>query len=190
MKYTFIVASLALSAAALPTAAPAKFALQITAQGKSLYLPKGITGGGVEDVAQAESCSVNAETQLVCGGKTIGVTPNGNLDMSQIKPTNDPNAITKGFSIDANNVLHWGGADLQKIPAFKKAITEAPQIYSNGEAKFGFFSGSMTGGATQLYFQLGCPGSDGKYDTPGTHSIMGMGVHNPVITGTNKVVPL
>jgi hypothetical protein len=107
--------------------------------------------------------------------------------MSQIKPAPASNAVTKGFSMDSTGSLHWGGPDLLKIQAFSKAVKEAPEIYSNGEAKFGLFEYN---GQTQLYFQLGCPGSDGKYTTPGTHSIMGMGVHNPVITGTNKAVPL
>lgn len=90
--------------------------------------------------------------------------------------------------MDAQGSLHWGGPDLLKINAFKKAVTEAPEIYANGEAKFGLFE--MSGGTTSLYFQLGCPGADGKYATPGTHSVMGMGVHNPVFTGVNKAVPL
>lgn len=107
--------------------------------------------------------------------------------MSAIKAAPASNAVTKGFTMDAQGSLHWGGPDLLKINAFKKAVTEAPEIYANGEAKFGLFEMS---GTTSLYFQLGCPGADGKYATPGTHSVMGMGVHNPVFTGVNKAVPL
>ncbi|QDS73759.1 hypothetical protein FKW77_005129 [Venturia effusa] len=188
MKLSLVAASLAMSVAALPAVDPAKpFAISITANDKTLYLSKGATGAGTPDVKNAESCVLNAETELVCGGKTIGAADSGMVDMSAIKPAPSSNAVTKGFSMDAEGTLHWGGQDLLKIPAFKKAVTEAPEIYSNGEAKWGLFE---MGGTTNLYFQLGCPGSDGKYATPGTHSIMGMGVHNPVITGKNKAVPL
>ncbi|KAE9978854.1 hypothetical protein BLS_000230 [Venturia inaequalis] len=188
MKVATIVASLALSVAAFPAVDPAKpFALEITANNKTLYLPKGIVGAGTPDVKNAESCVLNPATELVCGGKTIGVAATATVDMSAIKPAPDSNAVTKGFSMDANGSLHWGGQDLLKIQAFKKAVTEAPEIYANGEAKFGLFE---MGGKTSLYFQLGCPGADGKYATPGTHSMAGMAVHNPVYTGTNRAVPL
>lgn len=146
-----------------------------------------MVGAGTPDIKNAESCVLNADTELVCGGKTIGVGVSASIDMAAIKPAPATNAITKGFTMDANGSLHWGGEDLLKIQAFKKAVSEAPEIYANGEAKFGLFE---MAGTTSLYFQLGCPGSDGKYNTPGTHSVMGMGVHNPVHTGTNRAVPL
>ncbi|TID24385.1 Tryptophan synthase [Venturia nashicola] len=188
MKFTIIATSLALSAAALPAVDPAKpFALEVTANGKTLYLPKGMTGSGTPDVKLAESCVLNAATELVCGGKAVGVAATATVDMAAIKAAPASNAVSKGFSMDADGSLHWGGPDLLKIKAFKKAVSEAPEIYANGEAKFGLFEIS---GTTSLYFQLGCPGADGKYASPGTHSIMGMGVHNPVYTGTNRAVPL
>jgi hypothetical protein len=121
----------------------------------------------------------------------------GMTDMSQIKPVSTPDSdITKGFSVDANNVLHWGGSDVLRVPAFKKAVEDKSGIYKDGEAKLGLFQPDMAKDSYQLYFQLGCPGADGTFNGPGTHFIPGMekmmpkGLHNPVIAGTNKVVSL
>jgi hypothetical protein len=176
---------------ALPTAAPTKFALQVTATlaGKptTLYLPKGGSAAGVTDIKDAAACSIDEKTQLICDGKPQGVAQRafGGLDMAGITPA-AANAVTTGFSVDANNVIHWKNADLEKqLPAFKKAIAEDPQ-YKDGEAKFGLFQSNMlTGGKTQLYFQLGCPGTKAM-DHTGTHG----GLHDPVVEGVAKAIAM
>jgi len=192
MKFS-VATALALSAAvsALPTAAPAKFALQITAtlgdKPTTLYLPKGGSSAGVTDIKDAASCSIDEKTQLVCDGKPQGVAPrpDGGLDMAGITPAS-AKAVTTGFSVDANNVVHWKSAELEnQLPAFKKAIAQDPQ-YKDGEAKFGLFkSNFLTGGKTQLFFQLGCPGTKAM-DHTGTHG----GLHDPVVEGVAKAIAL
>jgi hypothetical protein len=176
---------------ALPAAAPAKFALQITATmggtPTTLYLPKGGSANGVTDAKDAAACSIDEKTQLICDGKPQGVAPRagGTLDMAGITPAT-ANAITTGFSVDSNNVIHWKNKELeQKLPAFAKAVTEDGQ-YKNGEAKFGLFKSMLTGGKTQLYFQLGCPGTKGMENMGGTHG----GAHEPVVEGVAKAIAL
>jgi hypothetical protein len=153
---------------------------------QSLYLGKG-SAFGVTDIKEAETCSIDEKTQLVCGGKAMGVAPRagGGLDMAGIQPPSGAKAVTTGFSVDANNVVHWKNDDLQKeLPAFKTAV-ETDAQYKNGEAKFGLFKSNMiTQGKTQLYFQLGCPGA--KDQMAGTH----YGLHDPVFEGVAKAVAL
>ncbi|KAF2423608.1 hypothetical protein EJ08DRAFT_701112 [Tothia fuscella] len=190
MKYSIAsILTFGAVVSALPAAAPSKFALEITAKmgqagQKTLYLAKGATGASTADKAQAESCSINEQTQLVCGGKTMGVaTSRTSTDMAAIAASTD---VTKGFSVDANNVLHWKTQDLNKLPAFTKAVKEDPQ-YKDGEAKFGLFT-PLSGMNTQLYFQLGCPGQPASGDMPhtGTHG----GLHNAVYEGVAKAVAM
>jgi hypothetical protein len=181
---------------ALPAAAPAKFALQITANMKgkdgkevstSVFLPKGGSAVGVADIKEAASCSIDEKTQLVCDGKPQGVaTTRSSLDMAAIAPASS-SAVTTGFSVDANNVVHWKSPELlSKIPAFAKAVAVPNGQYANGEAKFGLLkSDLLTAGKTTLYFQLGCPGTK-EMPEMGTHG----GLHDPVVEGVAKVVAL
>jgi hypothetical protein len=153
----------------------------------TLYLPKGGSSVGVADVKDAASCSIDEKTQLVCDGKPQGVAQrfDKGLDMAGITPAS-AKAVTTGFSVDANNVVHWKNPELEKqLPAFEKAVASDPQ-YKNGEAKFGLFKSTMlTGGKTQLYFQLGCPGTK-EMPNMGTHG----GIHDPVIEGVAKAIAL
>jgi hypothetical protein len=166
--------------AAAPTAAPAKFAIQITAKldGKatSLYLAKGATGAGTADLKNAASCSINAATNLVCDGKNIGAAPvlGGYVDMAPLSGVSGPTAINDGFSVDENMVLRWKTPKFAELPQVGKAIMEDQK----GEAQWGLLRllGSLS--SPQLYSQLGCPA--------GTHN----GLHSELIVGSNKVVPL
>jgi len=182
---------------ALPAAAPAKFALQITAplvkggEPTALYLGKA-SAAGVKDTKDAASCSIDAKTQLVCDGKAMGVAQRpfvGGLDMAPIAPA-AANAVTTGFSVDSNNVIHWKNDDLAKeLPDFKKAIASDPQ-YKDGEAKFGLFNSTLTNGKPQLWFQLGCPGTPKKAgdSTPMEHTGTHGGLHDPVVEGVAKAI--
>lgn len=162
----------------------------------TLFLGKTVNGTSVSDIEDAASCNIDEKTQLVCGGKAIGVsTTISYTDMSALAPPKDSTAVTTGFSVDANNVLHWKNDDLKKIPAFKKAVDSTDEVmkdHYNGEAQFGLFKDKkLTEGKTLLFFQLGCPGSPVEGKPRGT---MGEGTHHnmhePLVEGVNKVVPL
>lgn len=183
---------------ALPAAAPAKFAVQISAKmdktEKTLFLAKSLTGASTENKAQAASCSINEQTQLVCEGKQIGVsTSRKSTDMAPVAAGGD---VQKGFSVDANNVLHWkwSDAEVSKLPEFHTAVKSDPQYKKNpNEAKFGLFKSILTGNQVQLYFQLGCPGQKTTgQDSAADHQNMGThgGLHEAVYEGVAKVVAL
>ncbi|KAF2398401.1 hypothetical protein EJ06DRAFT_558239 [Trichodelitschia bisporula] len=182
MKFSIATAAVALSAAAsaAPTA-PATFAIQITATiagtPTSMYLGKDGAGTGVADLKDAESCTISPSAQLLCGGKAIGAAPamGGYVDMAPLAPVSGAAAMTDGFSVDANNVLHWKSVKFPSLPQVGKLIVEK----QGGEAQWGLFKSTMlTRGAVKLYSQLGCPG--------GTHS----GLHDELVVGSIKVVPL
>jgi hypothetical protein len=143
----------------------------------------------VKDKAEAAACSI-VDTQLSCDGKIIGVNRHKEamlknfglaaVDMVAIEvaepwDTSKPEnfrPITKGFSLDAENVLHLRNADEFKRLLGNKGIIDN----QNGEAKFGKYQGL-------LYYQLGCPGGNHKIGNakPG---------HEMLYTGTAVAVPL
>jgi len=190
MKFLSTIMVLAAGASALPatSAPPAKFAIQVTATLKkgptSLYLKKGANGDGTPNLAEAAACSISGDT-LTCDGKTIGAngvagTGLATLDMAPIAAVTG--GITDGWSIDANNVLHFKSSKFAQLPE-KKAIQEK----QGGEAGFGLFDMETAGALAallgpvsgiRLYTQLGCPA--------GTHG----GLHGELVVGSNKVVPL
>jgi len=149
----------------------------------SLYLGKDGRGTGVTKLADAESCSINEKTQLICGGKTMGAPAREGMDMAAIAPAT---AIVDGWSVDSNNALHWKSSKFPLPPMLKDDVKT---MYANGEAHFGLFKSAMlTGGATQLYSQLGCPGGThfmamSPGEQPSAH-------HDMVWEGSNKVIPL
>src|SRR5205807_974069 len=101
------------------------------------------------------------------------------LDMAPIKAAETANAIAKGFSIDANNQLHFKTGEFSRLA--KTPYKNVVEL-QGGEALFGMFEDlriDKTG--NKLYFQLGCP--------YGTHLPGGLG-HAMVQTGTGKAVPL
>lgn len=169
---------------AAPTAAPAKFAIQITAKldGKptSLYLAQGATGAGTDDLKKAASCSITSNNELNCDGKVIGAAPvSGGIltdyvDMAPLAGVSGPKAVTDGFSVDDQMQLRWKSSKFADLPKIGKAIMEN----QNGEAQWGLLRLLGSFSSPQLYSQLGCPG--------GTHN----GVHSELIVGSNKVVPL
>jgi hypothetical protein len=179
---------------ASPTAAPEKFALQISANGNTLFLAKfpadlskdAIGGAGVKDKAQAAACSIK-DTELVCDGKTIGVNPRsgsfGTIDMAPIVPADYAAVggppITKGFLLDATHNLHFKNeAEFKKL---NKANPKEIDEKQGGESKFGLWSNTvLTKGEPKLFFQLGCPGGD--------HN--NMKGHEMLYTGTAVAIPL
>jgi len=181
MRFSIATAALALgavvSAAPADPAAPAKFNIQITAklegQEVTRFLGKGGNGAAVEKKEEAETCSVE-NGQLLCGGTPFGATLTGVLDMAPLAPTKPgPNAMIDGFSVGADNSLHWKSEKFPKLTSYANV-----QKDQNGEAAWGLFkSGRLTGGNIRLYSQLGCPG--------GTHG----GFHDELVVGTGKVVP-
>jgi hypothetical protein len=96
-------------------------------------------------------------------------------DMAPLAPTTPgANAMTDGFSVGADNSLHWKSEKFSKLVSYKMI-----QEQQGGEAAWGLFkSGLLTGGNIKVYAQLGCPG--------GTHG----GFHDEVVVGTGKVVPV
>lgn len=162
---------------------------------QTLFLAKSLGGASTTDKAQAAACSIDAQTQLVCEGKAIGVaTGRPGLDMAPMGAAGD---VKTGFSVDANNGLHWTWDEetQKKVPELKKAIMSDPQYKKNpNEAKFGLFKSTfLTADKVQLYFQLGCPGAEqaaGKvmadHQNMGTHG----GKHEAVFEGVAKVVAL
>jgi len=187
MKYSGIV-SIALSAlvAASPTAPPAKFALQVTANGETLFLAKAaagksIEGFPVEDKAKAAACSIVNE-ELICDGEKIGINMPMGVDMVPIAAANAKySTITKGFSIDAGNKLHFKSEEFKTAKNLKEKDNIAKE--QGGEALFGSFVDPKIGVAEKkLYFQLGCPG--------GTHKVGAMNFHAMVRIGTGQAIPL
>jgi len=192
MKVFIAAVVLAASASALPSAPPAKFAIQITAPLKgtstSYYLKKGLNGDGTTSLSDAAACSL-ASGSLTCDGKLVGTAnlglPLTMMDMGAIVAVGPNEGISDGFSIDENNVLHLKSPKFSELPE-KKAIEEK----QGGEAQFALFdiatagpllqakAGSGSANAVRLYTQLGCPA--------GTH----MGMHGELIVGKSKVVPL
>jgi hypothetical protein len=197
-----VIDSFAVSAA--PTAefsaAPAKFAIQITAtmgnptKGEkqvthSLYLAKGANGLGTTDLAQAESCSIDDKAQLICGGKVIGAKPAtvGGVvrapDMAALEGV-DPSAkgvMADGFRIEGDS-LHWKSKAFATLPT-------AAEINSKqgGEAAWGLLQSQLiTGGQIKLYSQLGCPGGAMGQPEGASHG----GQHDVLYPGKNKIVPL
>ncbi|KAK3049987.1 hypothetical protein LTS18_012648 [Coniosporium uncinatum] len=180
MKYSIAgtVAALCLTSSASPCApAPASFAIQITAPlggtPTTLFLGKDGSGTGVTDVAQAASCSINANSQLLCDGKTMGANALGYVDMAAIGAVSGARAITDGFSVK-DNQLHWASSKFATLPQVGATIMNE----QGGEAKWGLWKSGATRGQVKLYSMLGCPG--------GSHD----GLHEEVIIGTNKIVPL
>ena len=172
--------------AASPTAPPAKFAIQVTANGETLFLGKAAAGGSikglpVKDKAQAAACSIANEV-LSCDGQTIGINRPNMVDMVPIEAANaalTPTPITKGFSIGVDNKIHFKSDEFKKMKEHENIEKE-----QGGEALFGTFNDILTGGKTLLFFQLGCPG--------GTHKsgFLPNGLHAMVRIGTGVAVPL
>jgi hypothetical protein len=170
--------------AASPTAPPAKFAIQVTANGETLFLGKAVAGTPikglpVKDKAQAAACSIANEV-LSCDGQMIGINRPNMVDMVPIEAANATlTPITKGFSIGVDNKLHF------KSDEFKKMIQhENIEKLQGGEAQFGTFNDILTFGQTLLFLQLGCPG--------GTHQLgpLAKGLHAMVRIGTGVAIPL
>jgi hypothetical protein len=161
----------------------------------TVFLSKSLTGAGVTDKAQAAACSIDEKTQLVCEGKPVGVsTTRTTTDMAPIAAGGD---VQKGFSVDANNVIHWKWSDAEvgKLKAFQTALKSDPQYTKNpNEAKFGLLQSKvLTGNQVMLYFQLGCPGNPQEGQAPmADHQNMGThkGAHDAVYEGVAKAIAL
>lgn len=158
------------SAAPSTSAPPAKFAIGITIKGvPTHYLGKKGDGYGVTDIKDAETCSITAKTELQCGNYKVGAISFLH-DMVPLQQ-NTLQDITTGFSVDANNTLHWKNNNFSRI---KDMVAK-----QNGEAQWALYPDS-NGKKYQLYAQLGCPN-----EPDATHSF-----HQMMTIGTNKVVPL
>jgi hypothetical protein len=169
--------------AASPTAPPTKFAVQVTANGETLFLGKplpgkAIDGSPVKDKAQAAACSI-ANEELSCDGQTIGINLRAGLDMAPIMAANKTlSHITKGFSIGVDNKLHFKSDEFKKLKEHDNI-----EKLQGGEASFGTFNDPLfTMGKTLLFFQLGCP--------MGTHVLGGKPVHAMVRIGSGQAIPL
>jgi hypothetical protein len=161
---------------AIPTAAPAKFAIQVTAKmGKdaatpetSFFLAKGATGASTTDIKEAASCTLHGGTHLVCDGQFLGASlDRAEMDMAPLAPPKGTTLMTDGFSIDDNLQLHWKSKDFPKLKQYKivsapaGSLVDGHSVGQGGEAKFGLFQSSMlTQGKPQLWTLLGCPGGD------------------------------
>jgi hypothetical protein len=144
------------------------FAIGITIPGvPTHYLAPGGKGEGTPDFAKAESCTIDAKTQLVCGNTVVGSSTMSDM-VALMKNTGQ--TITTGFSVDGNNVLHW-----KNNPKFSQY--EAIKKQPNGEAAWALYPRGT--GKYQLYAQLGCPNSASeKHD-----------FHQMMTVGTVKIIP-
>jgi hypothetical protein len=201
MRFTAATATLTLGAVvlAIPTAAPAKFAIQVSAKmGKDattpetiLYLAKGATGVSTKDLKEAASCSIHAETHLVCDGTVLGASlDRPEMDMAPLSPPKGTTLMTDGFSVDENMKLHWKSKDFPKLKQYKivsaplGALVDGHSIGQGGEARFGLFQSAMfTQGKPQLWALLGCPGGDHT-------TAAGQKGHDELWVGSAKAVPL
>jgi hypothetical protein len=132
------------SAIATPAAAPSKsFIIEITVPSiGSYYLAKGGKGLGTKNIAEATTCSVTAKTELLCDGKYI--VGSGSLnDMVPLKQ-NSGQSITTGFSLGADQLLHWKNS--------KFSLAKEIEKNQGGEAGWALYPKN---GGVQLYAQLG-----------------------------------
>lgn len=199
---------------ASPTAAPAKFALQVTANGTTVYLGKAlerdaknafgmptkdaagkvvrvksIDGSPVTDKAKAAECAITGD-QLTCDGQLIGINSRGgqfsSIDMAPIMTANV--AVTPAPITKGFSVDASGKLHFKNDAEFSRLSPDGwkgIKAKQGGEAEFGLFAEPRLGiKETMIYFQLGCP--------DGTHgkNFLGNGNHAMVYSGTAQAIPL
>lgn len=162
----------------LPTAIPAKFAVQITADlgtgPQSFYLSKDRLGGSVPSLSLAAPCTITPRSYLSCDNRSMGASSSNRAipEIAPIVATGDPGAIGDGYSVDESHTLHWRST---KFPA--KVMKSKSEGGQDGEAIFGMARGSD--GKVLLVQLLGFDGKSGNATR-----------FEKVVAGVAKVVPL
>lgn len=148
---------------------------------------------GVTDLKDAATCTINAETNLICETTKITSLKFELMDMTPLA-SGDPVGLQKGFSIKDDS-LHWSFPDFQtteswrnmpktgkKWKEFTKGAFTKEGDEMEREAQWGLWPINGPDAPPQIWSQLGCPG--------GRHTVDGKPNHDQLWVGTNKIVAL
>jgi hypothetical protein len=172
---------------ALPSAPPAKFAIQVTAnlegdKPMSLFLGKDKVGTAVAELKNAAQCTITTRSYLQCEGKTMGAAPNrvispkgGIPDIAPLEVVGNPSTIIDNYSVDGSNVLHWKSEKFADLPGGKQIMKSKSEGGQDGEAVFAL--AKTTEGTIKVVQLIGYAGGE-------------RGGIVKVAPGTAKAVPL
>jgi len=160
MKYLLAIALSAI-VSAVPTAAPAKFAIGFSKtleNAPEKYLKNTINSTITNVIKEAAVCSLEGG-KLKCEGITMGAKVArgpSNTDMAPFEKVDhdtEPNSIDTGFTLDSKNVLHWKNDEKFSTLGGWKSMESKSDIFPNLEARFALFKSN---GEDVFYTNLGC----------------------------------